>query len=281
MMEQDTKRTVALLTDFGPDSWYVGAMKGTLLRIDPDLSLVDITHSVSPYRIAEASFILLSVYRAFAPGTVFLCVVDPTVGSERRGLVARMGDYYFVLPDNGLLSDLLQHEPDCEIRYLDEELPLFEGIDPCPTFHGRDLFAPVTALLAQGRPLKSFGPLCTQPVELMLFEPLPDDEALSGNVVLIDSFGNLITDIRAARIAKYCREYGVQRSDLVVEVGRERILGLLSSYHEGMPGRPLALIGSNDYLELAVNRGDAHKLLKLEAGAKVTLSVADRSRDDV
>jgi S-adenosylmethionine hydrolase len=260
---------VVLLTDFGQDSWYVGAMKGALLAVNPALTLVDLCHSVPGHRIGDGSFILLSTYTTFPPGSVFLAVVDPTVGSDRKGLAARAGDRFFVAPDNGLLTEVLQREPDHELRYLENTALWRER--PRPTFHGRDIFAPVAAHLASGQPLAEFGSPCTQPVELMLHEPIWDGEHLAGNVVLVDSFGNLITDISEERLEKYRRERAVGDEELEVVVSGHRLRGLKRTYHDALPGEALALVGSSGYLEVAINRGSAARRLDVGAGAAVIL----------
>jgi len=261
---------VALLTDYGADSWYVGALRGALLSVHSGLDLVDICHSVPGQRIGDGSFILASTYAHFPPGTVFLAVVDPGVGTERRGLAGRAGERYFVAPDNGLLTEVLEREPDHELRYLENESLWAEH--PSTTFHGRDIFAPVAARLASGTSLDDLGPPCAEPVELVLPEPLWDEEGLlSGQVILADPFGNLVTDLREDRLREHCREEGVDPADLLFEAAGRRFGGLSRTYHDGLPGEPLALIGSSGYLELAVNRGSARRLLGLGPGDRFRL----------
>ena len=263
----DYAATVALLTDYGADSWYVGTLKGALLSVEPRLAVVDITHSVPGQRIGDGSFILASTYRSFPPGTIFLAIVDPGVGSSRRGLAAQAGGYTFVAPDNGILTEVFEREPDREVRYLENEA--YWHPSPRPTFHGRDIFAPVAAHLARGVSLGELGPVCAEPVELVLPEPIwNEDRVLSVQVILADPFGNLITDLREDRLGEHCEKLGVDVGDLSFEVAGRRFPGLKRTYHDALPGEPMALIGGSGYLEIAVNRGSARQLLGLAAGSR-------------
>jgi S-adenosylmethionine hydrolase len=185
---------LTLLTDFGITDYYVAAVKGTVLRLAPGTPLVDISHEVEPGDIAAAAFLLAAAAPAFAPGTVHLAVVDPGVGSERRMLAIETADGHLALaPDNGLLTPLLAG---ARVRSIDRpDLYL-----PCPgaTFQGRDRFAPVAAFLLRGGAIADLGPEIDDPVRLHRAPSQRHDELLSGTVVHIDRFGNLITDIPAA-----------------------------------------------------------------------------------
>ena len=180
-------RTVALLTDFGTTDTYVGVMKGVMLGICPDLQFVDLTHAIQPQNVKQAAFALLNSYRFFPPDPIFLVVVDPGVGSERRAIAARAGGYTFVAPDNGVLSYLLRelgHVASVELNNLQQSLAKvgYRRERISSTFHGRDIFAPAAALLATVVPLDQLGNRLEQPVELPAPLLITTDEHVRGEV---------------------------------------------------------------------------------------------------
>ena len=267
---------VVLLSDFGSDSPYVGAMKGALLEVHPGLALVDLTHAVPAQGVETAAWLLALHYRSFPAGSVFLAVVDPGVGSGRRALVARAGDYFCVAPDNGLLSGLVAREPDSEIRCLADESLWREPRSA--TFHGRDLFAPAAAWLAKGRDLAGFGPPCLDPCRLDLPRCRREAGVLEGRLLFADAFGNLISDVDSLSLARFCTEEHLAAADLRFEIGTVRIHGLVTCYAEAQPGEALALVGSSGQLEIAVNQGSAAEGLGLAPGQALRVSGA-RGRD--
>lgn len=246
---------ITLCTDFGTRDGYVAAMKGVILSLAPDAQLVDITHEVTPQAVREAAFVLASAYGYFPPGTVHLVVVDPGVGSDRRLLAVRAGPYYFVAPDNGVLSLALRAQGACEAIALTRSA--YWRAEVSRTFHGRDILAPVAAHLANGVPLAALGEPLREWVQLAWPAPERRGQAIVGHVLHIDRFGNLVTDIPAAMLGA--------RADWRVAVGRVRADGLRPTYASVGRGEPLALIGSHGYLEVAVREGSAAEL----AGAKV------------
>ena len=186
---------VALLTDFGVSDGYVGIMKGVILGIAPETALVDISHDIPPQGIRAGAFVLKAASPYFPPGTIFVAVVDPGVGSERRIIAVRTPRAFYVGPDNGVLSWALQREDVQETINVTESgywLP-----DVSRTFHGRDIFAPVAAHLAAGLPISRLGERIEDPVILPLPAPhLESDQVVRGEVIYVDRFGNLITDIQ-------------------------------------------------------------------------------------
>jgi S-adenosylmethionine hydrolase len=248
--------TVTLLTDFGLDDPFVGIMKGVMLREAPALRFVDITHEVPPQDVALAELWLDASYRWFPAGSVHLCVVDPGVGTARAALVAIAAGHYFVAPDNGVLSGVLRGAGG-EVRHVDVARL---GLHPrSRTFHGRDIFAPVAALLASGKvAFDALGPRC-EPLLAAEQPPIRGEEALLGRVVAVDHFGNLITNLPGAWISA-----GFVR----VEVG-SRTLRMVSTYAEAEIGECVALISSFDTLEVAVRNGHAARELDVARGASV------------
>ncbi len=265
---------VALLTDFGPDSWYLGAMKGALLDANPALTFVDVSHGVEPQDLGAAAYILLATWEQFPAGSVFLVVVDPGVGGERRGLAGRIGERYFVAPDNGLVTELVAREPDRELCYL--ENPALLRSDPRPTFHGRDVFAGAAAHLTLGMPLAAFGSPCERPVLIDRIGPRREGEALIGRILLADSFGNLITDIDEDSLRALEGERQAAAADLEIQAGELRLRGIRRVYEEAAPGEALALLGSSGHLEIAVARGSASDRLGLSAGEEVVVHARPR-----
>lgn len=248
---------VTLTTDFGTRSSYVGSMKGALLTVSPRLTLVDLSHEIPPYDIGAAALLLEAAVPAFPPGVVHLAVVDPGVGGPRRPLVLHQGGRWFVGPDNGLFTTFLTD--DAVVHAIEP------GLAPgtlSATFHGRDLFAPLAARLAAGRPPERLGPTVSDPVRLAWPAPRREPGGVGGEVIHVDGFGNLVTNLRCADLA------GVG-AEPTVEVAGMRMVGLNTTYAERTAGECLALFGSGGRLEIAVARGDAAKILGVGVGAGV------------
>jgi hypothetical protein len=265
---------IVLLTDFGPDSWYVGAVKGAVLAQAPGVALVDLHHGIAPQDVAAAAFLLCACYRDYPPGSIFLAVVDPGVGGPRRALAGRLGERCVVAPDNGLASEVLRREGPGELRVQDN--PALRRGTVSATFHGRDVFAPAAAFLAMGGELATCGPPCGDPVLLPAAGPRRDGETLIGRVMLADSFGNYITDIHADDVAALADAEGAWSALEIVAAGLV-LHGLARTYCERESGQPMALIGSLGFLELAVAGGSAQRLLAVEPGDRVYLRMSRES----
>src|SRR5688500_15046072 len=184
---------IALLSDFGSRDHYAGTMKGVILNICPDATLVDITHDVPAHDVLDGALQLAAAARYFPAGTIFLAVVDPGVGSSRRGIAAEAGDYRFVAPDNGLLTGVFRDVPPRRVVELSERK--FARATVSRTFEGRDRFAPAAGWLAKGTGLSSFGRAITDYQMLHIPEPRVDDHGVTGEVLRVDRFGNLISNI--------------------------------------------------------------------------------------
>lgn len=236
---------IALLTDFGLVDPYVGAMKGVLASLAPGAPVLDVTHGVPPQDVRVGALFLDAAWPWFPEGTVFVCVVDPGVGTRRRPIVARAAGRLFVGPDNGLLGLL----PDPEVREITAP---WGHPSPSRTFHGRDLFAPVAARLAGGAAFEDVGPLVTDPVRVLL--PVPVDGA--GEVLYVDHYGNAVTNLAGV-------DGGVVRV-------REVRAPVVHTYAAAGPGEAVALTGSTGRLEIAVRDGHAARELGLAPGTPVS-----------
>jgi hypothetical protein len=273
---------ITLTTDFGLSDAYVAAVKGVLLDINPEAKLVDICHTIKPQNIPQAAFVLGTAYQYFPKKTVHLVVVDPGVGTERRAIILKVPQGCFVAPDNGVLSYVVQQslaepvvdrgqvsikkglKPGVDIEAVQITNPKFWRATVSPTFHGRDIFAPVAAALSLGFPPIEFG----EPVTSVEMLPLPrpcqrPDGSLLGHIIYIDGFGNLISDMRSEDLPG-----GGQA--VAIEIKNEHISGLSRSYAQG--SGLLALIGSSGYLEIALKGGSASSLLDAQVGDEVRLT---------
>ena len=249
---------IAILSDFGLSDPYVGVMKGVILGLAPDTPVLDLTHGVPPQDVLAGALMLDGAVDYFPPGTIFLCVVDPGVGSERAVLAARLGPWCFVCPDNGLLSAVLERHPLRGAVAATE--PTFHLPEPGRTFHGRDIMAPVAAHWARGESMERFGPSLARPLQLPLPRAQDADGRLLGQALYLDRFGNVITSIRREQL---------RRGDQV-QVGELR-LELVGTYAEVDPGAPLALVGSTGRLELSLRGGDAARQLGIARGDPVVV----------
>ncbi len=256
-------RIITLTTDFGLKDPYQGAMKGAMLSINPEARLIDITHLIEPGNILEGAFVLFESYRFFPEGTIHLGVVDPGVGGGRRPILIETERYLFVGPDNGLFSLIADKEKIRRVIHLTKrEFFLSEVSD---TFHGRDIFGPVAARLSLGVDPGSFGGEI-KGLKAMELPPIEKkDGAVSGTVIYIDSFGNLITNISKEEVA------GFGRAVLEAGINGFKIKGLKRTYGDVKAGSPVMLVGSSNFLEIAVSSGSASKELDAKVGDKVTL----------
>lgn len=257
---------IGLVTDFGSRDHYVGAVKGAILSICPEAVLVDIAHDLPPHDVQAGAFALSAAYRAFPRGAVFVAVVDPGVGSGRRGLAVEAGGYSFVGPDNGVLGLVLAEQEDHRAYELTNARLFRERV--APTFHARDLFGPAAAHLARGVRVDEAGPPVARPVPL----PHPPvtqvgEREWQACVIHVDRFGNLTTNMAEAQLDRITEEAG---ADTQVIVGVESaVLPLAQTYADVPPGEACALVGSSGLLEIAVNQGDASRLLGASRGAPV------------
>ena len=259
------KPVIALLSDFGTRDHYVGTMKGVIVGICPDATIVDVTHEIAPHDVLDGALELAASYRYFPAGTIFVAVVDPGVGSSRRGIAAEIGDYRFVCPDNGLLTLVARENPPRKVVELTERRYARPTVSR--TFEGRDRFAPAAAWLAKGIQLAALGRNLPDVQKLEIPQPQFENGLVSGAVMRVDRFGNLVTNIDRKTFEKFGREGALQIAAGSAVVGR-----LVATYSEMRPGEVCALFGSTDHLELAANAGSAAQMLGLERGAAVRIT---------
>ena len=244
---------ITLTTDFGLSDPFVGIMKGVILGIAPEAQLVDISHDVRSYDVAEGAFLVENTYRYFPEGTVHIVVVDPGVGSARRPIVSVSDHQIFVGPDNGVLSPVLQNE----VYHITNQNLFLSRVSK--TFHGRDIFAPVAANIAHGMPINLVGPRILDFLKVPLPLPRPQGDKLLGRVLRIDKFGNIITNFRR-------RDLG---PNFTIRVEGLPITRLCANFSEAEPGEFFAVEGSTGYIELALNQGSAADRLSVERGAEI------------
>lgn len=256
---------IALLSDFGTRDHYVGSMKGVILGICPDATLVDISHDVAPHDVLEGALELAASYRYFPVGTIFVAVVDPGVGSPRKGIAADTGDYRFVCPDNGLLTGVVRETPPKKVVELTERR--YGRPTVSRTFEGRDRFAPAAAWLAKGIQLAALGRPVADLHRLDIPQPAVADESIRGAVLRVDRFGNLITNVDRKTFEKFARDVRVQ-----ILAGGGTVGRLVATYAEIQSGEVCALFGSTDHLELSANSGSAADILGLTRGAIVEVA---------
>jgi hypothetical protein len=256
---------VTLTTDFGEYDWYVGAMKGVILRRFPGAKVVDISHEVPPQNVAHAAFLLAHTIGYFPEGTVHIAVVDPGVGSARRGIAIQTEHQFLVGPDNGILSLCADADGMIEARELTNEDVWHEPVSR--TFHGRDIFSPVGASIASGAGLAKLGAKIGEIQRLGLSAMVFTVEGrVSGRVVYIDSFGNLVTNIRREDLAEV-----EPLEDAEVEIEDTVIDGVVEFYRASVSGSLIALFGSIGFLEISVVEGNAAAELDVGVGAQVVV----------
>jgi S-adenosylmethionine hydrolase len=261
------KPIIAFLTDFGTHDHYAGTMKGVVLGVCPEATLVDITHEIAPHDVMGGAVELAAAVRYFPSGTIFLVVVDPGVGSARRGLAVETGDYRFVAPDNGVLTLVLRDMPSRRAVELSDRRYARPTVSR--TFEGRDRFAPAAGWLAKGTDLSALGRTFKDIYRLDVPEPVVDGELLRGEVLRVDHFGNLVSNIDRKLF-----ERRSARGGLKVTVGGYEVPRLVNTYAEAGTLELCALFGSSDHLEVAENGGSAAVRLGLGRGAQVSVTPA-------
>ena len=251
--------TLTLTTDFGLKDGFVGTLKGVIWSICPLAQIADISHTIAPQNVLEGAFALWRAYPFFPPGSIHVAVVDPGVGTRRRPLAARLGAHVFVGPDNGLFTpmfaDAEKNGWPVEIVHLTNGKYFLTQVSH--TFHGRDIFAPVAAHLGNGVPLADLGPVVTDPVRLAMPKPEKTDTGWRAHVTVVDIFGNLTTDLPAAALAEHAH--------ITFHLRGREVGDLVDSYGHALPGELVALVDSENFVEIAIVNGSA----ALVTGAQV------------
>jgi len=261
---------VTLLTDFGREDAYVGAMKGVMLGINPQVRIVDISHAIPPRNLTRAACIAVRYHRCFPPRSVHVIVVDPGVGSDRDIVALRVDGHVFLAPDNGVLTLLLQSAGAADVYRVENRILFRHPVSA--TFHGRDIFAPVAAHLAGGMALEEVGcALCAADLKtLKLAAPTVSGRTVAGVVTAVDHFGNLLTNIGRELLSAAAPAGGGRRFQ--VRVAGQRIQGVFTHYAAAAEGCLMALVDSDGYLEIAVRGGSAADRLGAGPGDAVVLA---------
>ncbi|MBI3292766.1 MAG: SAM-dependent chlorinase/fluorinase [Elusimicrobia bacterium] len=275
MSSRTNQRVIALLTDFGHQDPFVGVMKGVILSINPQVQVVDLCHALDPFDIRQAAFHLVVSAPYFPSRTIFLCVVDPGVGSGRRLLAAETARYTFLGPDNGVLSWVMGHESPKTMVSIENAWYFRHPVSS--TFHGRDILAPVAAHLSRGTALHALGPAVQRWVRLPFPHPEREGDRWVGEVLTIDRFGNLITTFGVAHEPLVTLAKGTRRQRLVFSIRGRRIHNLSPTFAAAATGAEaaaatpalLAVIGSSGYVEIAQREGNAAKTLKASVGTQI------------
>lgn len=266
------RRIITLLTDFGIRDAYVGAMKGIILSICPTVEIIDVSHEVPRHDIRRGAFLLSQVSPYFPKGTIHLVVIDPGVGTARRRIVVEGKRCLYVGPDNGVL--LLAANAEGIEKAVEIKRERFMLSNPSTTFEGRDIFAPVAAYLAKGITIEDLGPKIQGFVELFFAEPTVKEDRIFGEVIHIDWFGNIVTNISRRMLENFKVVEGVY---LEVHLsGLSKVMRLCKAYEEVPVKFPLIIIGSSDFLEVSVNQGSAVERFKTVVGSKIELSIRSR-----
>jgi S-adenosylmethionine hydrolase len=259
---------ITLLTDFGDRDAFVASMKGVILNVNPQARVVDLSHQVRRHDVEEAAFLLRSCYHYFPEGTVHLAVVDPGVGTARRPLLVTTSRYFFLAPDNGLLTFIYENEPSVDVRQIENRQYRLDSEGA--TFDGRDLFAPAAAWLTRGLAPGTFGRLVRDHVRLPVEEPAWRGARFVGRIIHVDHFGNLISNVTAAQVEDV--KAAAKRPTVTIGVAGTAIQDLARCYEEGSPAAVRALINSNGLLEIFVKEGSAAGVLKVSRGEPIELT---------
>lgn len=258
---------ISLTTDFGIRNGFVGVLKGVIYKIAPDVKIADISHMIAAQDIHEGAFALWRAYSFFPRNTVHVYVVDPGVGTKRRPLAARLGDQYFVGPDNGLLTPIIEdaERENTKMEFVELDNPKYFLPKVSRTFHGRDIFAPVAAHLANGVSLSELGRAFNDPVRLEMSHPEKTSRGFNAHVTVIDIFGNISTDLPASALQG--------RTDVLFRLRGAEVNGVIESYGHRSAGDLVALVDSEDFIEIAVVNGSAAQKLGAQVGDVVDVIV--------
>lgn len=259
---------ITLTTDYGTDDHLVGTLKGVILKINPDVTIVDITHRVAPFDLLDGALAIGAAYSYFPPKTIHVVIVDPGVGTERRPLLVSGQSQYFIAPDNGVLSVVYEKEQNFVVRHANAEHYYLQPLSK--TFHGRDIFAPVAAWLSKGWQSASMGDEIQDFKRFALPKPKAADGVVKGVVLRVDAFGNLITNFQPSDFPAA----GENGGPIQLKVGAQDVTRLVGTFANGNAGEPIAYVGSTGYVEIGINKANASRTLNVGRGAPVVLTPA-------
>ncbi len=261
------RRSISLLTDFGYQSPYVGIMKGVIFNINPEATIIDLCHDVSAHSIIEAAFILEHSYRYFPLRTIHLVVVDPGVGTARKAILAVGERAFYIAPDNGVLSLVIASDNVQNVYEISEEHYWLTPVSD--TFHGRDILAPAAAWLSKGLDSNSLGDRIESPVSIDIPAPRPVGSTIIGEVMLVDRFGNLITNIPKRVVEHIMEKYKISR--FTVKIGNATSTQHVTHFAQAVPGNLASLWGSTENLEITVREERADTLAEAAPGSEVVV----------
>lgn len=258
---------ITLTSDFGLKDPYVAEMKAVILNISPDVTIIDVTHEIEKFNVGMGAFVLASAVPYFPKNTIHVAVVDPSVGTRRRALLVQTPQDFLIGPDNGILALAARRQGMKAVHEITNRKLMMPNVSS--TFHGRDIFAPAAAHLANGTPPADFGSRTPKLVSPQFAEIIKRKDSLVGTVIHVDSFGNIITNI-----GKNDLEPLNIKNTVKVTLGTKKLkLKFCKTYAEAEIGNPIAIIGSHDFLEIALNQGNAAKRFKTKIGDIATLHV--------
>lgn len=256
---------ITLTTDYGTNDHLVGTLKGVILKINPEATIVDITHNVAPFDLLDGALAIGAAYPYFPSRTIHVLVVDPGVGTERRPLLVTADNQYFVAPDNGVLSLVYEKAADTVVRQATAEHYFLQPVSK--TFHGRDIFAPLAGWLSKTWQTAGMGEEIQDYKKFALPRPKATDGVVKGIVMRVDAFGNLMTNFKPEDLP----EDALQSGHVKFQLGGQTISRLVPTFAAGNSGEAIAYVGSSGYIEFAINKGNAARTLALGRGAPVTL----------
>ena len=263
-----TRPIITLTTDYGTNDHLVGAMKGVMLAINPEVEIVDITHGVLPFDVLDGALTVANSYKYFPPKTIHVVVVDPGVGTTRRPILAAVDQHYFVAPDNGVLSLAYDQSESLHVWHITARHYFRNPVSS--TFHGRDIFAPVAAWLSKSWQSASFGDAITDFVRFTIPKPkAAGEKTMKGVVLRTDAFGNLMTNFKPEDVPALTATDG----KFAIRVGNVQITKLSPTFAQGATGEAIAVVGSSGYVEIAMNKANAARALGVARGAEVTVEL--------
>ncbi|MBI3405763.1 MAG: SAM-dependent chlorinase/fluorinase [Acidobacteria bacterium] len=258
---------ITLTTDYGTNDHLVASVKGTILKINPEATIVDICHTVMSFDLLDGSFVIGQAYKWFPPKTVHVVIVDPGVGTQRRPLLVSGDQHYFVAPDNGVLSMVYEQQERLTVRHVTAEHYFQAPISN--TFHGRDIFGPIAGWLTKNWASSSFGEEIQDFVRFSMPKAKAAEKGVKGVILKVDQFGNLITNVRGEDVPQLL----AGATSVKISINGKEVTKFLQTYSQGQPGEPFALLGSSGYVEISVQKGSAAKALNVQRGAEVTVEV--------
>ena len=262
-----TRPIITLTTDYGTNDHLVGVLKGVILSINPEVNIVDITHSILAHDILDGALTLSQAYKFFPSKTIHLVVVDPGVGTARRPILVAGDTHYFVAPDNGVLSAIYDQSESLYVWDITSEHYFRQPVSN--TFHGRDIFAPVAAWLSKSWQTASFGDAITDFVRFAIPKPKVSGNTTKGIVLRVDNFGNLITNLTVEDVPALI----APDAKFTIRVGNAAVTKIVPTFAQGAAGETFAIIGSSGYIEICVNKGSAARTVGAGRGAEVTVEL--------